>query len=231
MTRLLPTLLVLLACSFGLQARADAYTKTSEYQKERIGAFTLMVHPDVAKHPKELKVVKQVLADQIRTIERTVPFEVVKKLRKATIWLEWGSKGTAGYHPSAEWLKNNGYNPDKAKAVDIVSVRGYLAVAKGHQPFLLLHELAHFYHDTELGYDHKGLVEAYERAKNSGTYNAAKHADGGTRQAYAMTNVQEYFAELTEAYFGKNDFYPFNEEDLKKHDPEAHKLLKKLWKD
>jgi hypothetical protein len=29
----------------------------------------------------------------------------------------------------------------------------------------------------------------------------------------------KYFADLTEAYFGKNDFFPFNREDLKKYDP------------
>ncbi len=190
-----------------------------------------MVHPEVAKHPKELKELKDSLNSQIRIIERIVPFEVVKKLRKTTIWATWGTQGTAAYHPSETWLKNNGHNPDKAKGIEIVNVRGYLSVTKGNQPFLLLHELAHFYHHTEVGHDHKELIQAYENAKKRGIYNSVKHADGSMRQAYAMTNVQEYFSELTEAYFGKNDFYPFNAEDLKKHDPDGYALLKKLWKD
>ena len=44
-----------------------------------------------------------------------------------------------------------------------------------------------------------------------------------------MSNAKEYFAESTEAYFGVNDFYPFNRDDLKKHDPRMFELLGKLW--
>ena len=44
-----------------------------------------------------------------------------------------------------------------------------------------------------------------------------------------MTNAMEYFAELTEAYFGVNDFYPFNRSELQRHDPEMAKLLSKVW--
>ncbi|MEM1443526.1 MAG: hypothetical protein AAGF67_14365, partial [Verrucomicrobiota bacterium] len=48
-------------------------------------------------------------------------------------------------------------------------------------------------------------------------------------RAYALSNPMEYFAESTEAYFGRNDFYPFNREELKKHDPYMHGLLPQLW--
>ena len=44
-----------------------------------------------------------------------------------------------------------------------------------------------------------------------------------------MTDPMEYFAELSEAYFGTNDFFPFVRAELKNHDPEACKLLRKLW--
>ena len=39
----------------------------------------------------------------------------------------------------------------------------------------------------------------------------------------------EYFAETTEAYFSRNDFYPFNRDELKSHDPEMFDLLTALW--
>ena len=44
-----------------------------------------------------------------------------------------------------------------------------------------------------------------------------------------MTSPQEYFAETTEAFFGRNDFFPFTNEELQKHDPEMFKLLERLW--
>ena len=45
-----------------------------------------------------------------------------------------------------------------------------------------------------------------------------------------MTNPQEYFAENTEAFFSRNDFFPFTRAELKKHDPETFALLQRLWR-
>jgi len=44
-----------------------------------------------------------------------------------------------------------------------------------------------------------------------------------------MTAVEEYFAESTEAYFARNDFFPFTREELRQHDLVMHDLLERLW--
>lgn len=44
-----------------------------------------------------------------------------------------------------------------------------------------------------------------------------------------MTTPQEFFAEMTEAYFGVNDFYPFNRAELKESEPEIFELLQEIW--
>ena len=44
-----------------------------------------------------------------------------------------------------------------------------------------------------------------------------------------MTKPQEFFAETSEAFFSRNDFFPFTRDELKKHDPEMFALLTKLW--
>ena len=46
---------------------------------------------------------------------------------------------------------------------------------------------------------------------------------------YALTNAKEYFAELSEAYFGRNDFYPFTRKELEKHDPAGYRLMRETW--
>jgi dipeptidyl-peptidase-4 len=46
---------------------------------------------------------------------------------------------------------------------------------------------------------------------------------------YGLTNHKEYFAEATEAYFYRNDFYPFVRAELKQYDPDMHVLLEKIW--
>jgi hypothetical protein len=44
-----------------------------------------------------------------------------------------------------------------------------------------------------------------------------------------LTNEKEFFAEMTEAYFGHNDFFPFNRAELKQEEPELYELLTKIW--
>ena len=44
-----------------------------------------------------------------------------------------------------------------------------------------------------------------------------------------MSTPMEYFAESTEAFFGTNDFYPFDRADLQKHDSLMAKLIAELW--
>jgi tRNA U38,U39,U40 pseudouridine synthase TruA len=46
---------------------------------------------------------------------------------------------------------------------------------------------------------------------------------------YGRTDQMEFFAEMTEAYFGVNDFAPFNRGQLATQEPEAHALMAKVW--
>ena len=39
----------------------------------------------------------------------------------------------------------------------------------------------------------------------------------------------EFFAEMTEAYFGAYDFFPFNRAELMTAEPEIFQLLQAIW--
>ena len=98
----------------------------------------------------------------------------------------------------------------------------------------MLHELAHAYHDRVLGFDHPQIKAAYNRATKAGSYDSVERWLGPDRprvkeRSYAMVNEKEYFAELTESLFGRNDYYPFERAELERHDPAMHDLLLKLW--
>ena len=80
-----------------------------------------------------------------------------------------------------------------------------------------------------LGFDHPEILELYEQAKANGSYERVKRHNHEPQKAYAITNHKEYFAECTEAFFGENDFYPFNSRELKEHDPEMYALLTEIW--
>jgi hypothetical protein len=46
---------------------------------------------------------------------------------------------------------------------------------------------------------------------------------------YALTNHKEFFAAMTEAYFGTNDFFPFNRAELMTAEPEIYDLIRSVW--
>ena len=132
------------------------------------------------------------------------------------------------YHVSAEWLKTNGYNPEKAGGVELANAENFLKWTR-HQPSMVLHEMAHAYHHRVLGPDNPELEAALKNAKEKKLYDRVLRYGGTKGRAYAMNNATEYFAESTEAYFGTNDFYPFVRPELEEHDPAMARLVKKLW--
>ena len=102
-----------------------------------------------------------------------------------------------------------------------------------HQPYMVLHELAHAYHDQFLpdGGNNASVQQAFEAAVASKKYDSVLCEDGVSRRAYALTNRQEYFAELSESYFGQNDTYPFIRAELKQFDPRGYEAMRQAWGD
>ena len=47
--------------------------------------------------------------------------------------------------------------------------------------------------------------------------------------AYALSNRNEYFAEATEAFFGVNDFYPYNAFQLYALDPTGYEVVRTTY--
>ena len=73
------------------------------------------------------------------------------------------------------------------------------------------------------------IIAAYDKAKAAGTYEKVLLYTGKEVKHYGLTNHKEYFAEGTEAYFYRNDFYPFVRAELKQYDPVLYQLLEEIW--
>jgi len=188
----------------------------------------LLQAPDDELGRRALRFLEAKLSD----IRAVVPADKVKKLQAVTIVLDLthGKLGPMQYHPDPGWLRANGYSTDLAKCVhlpraaDVATVRNIR-----EQPWVILHELAHAYHDQVLGFDEPRIKEAYEKYKKSGRGDSTLLYNGKHVKHYALTNPIEFFAEMTEAYFGVNDFFPFNRAELKEAEPELHELLAHIW--
>lgn len=171
------------------------------------------------------------LAAQCRKVIRVLPPSSLDRVRTVPIWMSLpapGRRPTGEYHDDPVWLRRNGLDPAKAKGIEFSNIPIFEAEIK-RMPMLLLHELSHAFHNQVLGYQHDQVLKLFKTAKRNGTYDKVARKNYEPQKAYAMSNQMEYFAETTEAYFGENDFYPFNRTDLKKHDPKMFDLLGKLW--
>jgi len=172
------------------------------------------------------------LANHLQRIKILVPPEPLAKLQQIEIWIERSHPrlGAMQYHPSEGWLVRHGHDPRLARKVHITQARELLSRSQMlKHPAVILHELAHAYHDQFLSFDHPEIVAAFELAKRSGSYEQVLLYTGKRVRHYALSNHKEYFAEGTEAYFYRNDFYPFVRAELQEHDPVLHDLLANIW--
>lgn len=176
----------------------------------------------------------RLLEDRLFEIALILPPDKVDRLRKVPIWLDatHGSLTSMQYHPSAGWLKGHGFTEALEKCVHIPDAAQFASARHHHQqPWAVLHELAHAYHDQVLDFEHAEILAAWERVREGGRFEKVRHIDGHDTEHYALTNQKEFFAEMTEAYFGLNDFFPFHRADLKQSEPEVFSLMKSIWGD
>jgi hypothetical protein len=207
------------------------FVPTAEFETRSMEGWTVRVDRRLLGEEKELGAkALRLLEDQLRGVVRLVPAKAAEELRKVPVWLcvDEGTGAGAEYHPNRAWLEANGYNPDKAKAVELGKASTFLKEVR-RQPVLVLHELSHAYHDRVLGFGHAGIKAAYEAAKAGGRYEKVLFWDGRQVKHYALTDPQEYFAEGAEAFFGTNDFYPFVRAELKEFDPGLYDVLGEAW--
>ena len=202
---------------------------SDNYHTETVCGWTVKMHRDLFDDTLADDVFAAVNSD-LKKIKDTLPESAANDLKAVTIWLELNQAAFPGgvYHPSADWLVDNGYPAKWAKGVQLGVAQNYLTWTN-EQPAMLLHELAHAYDDIFFASTQPDLLSAFDAAVQSGDYELVEYINGGTQRAYALTNSKEYFAELTEAYFWKNDFFPFNREELLNHDATGYQALEIMW--
>jgi hypothetical protein len=206
---------------------------TDRYETRPLEGWTILVNKRfLVDQPELADRTLTLLRFQLYQVARRLPAKAVESLRTIRIWVEEDEPHhpCMAYHPSAEWLKSHGMNPDKARCVEIADARKFLAWTFD-QPWMVLHELAHGYHHQLLagGFGNQEVKATFDRAIEAGLYESVMRFGGKEEKAYATADPMEYFAEGTEAYFGTNDFYPFVRPELKRHDPALFTLLGKLW--
>ncbi len=228
-------LILLAGCAAPPPPAEPLRSSPEPYETRTLEGWTVRVTRVLLDEQAELgKRALRLLETKLYEVTRVVPERACAELRKVPIWLcvGEGTKGAGGaeYHPSEAWLRDHGYNPAKAKAVEIGDATHFLKFSIP-QPSVLLHELAHAYHDRVFGFGHAGIKAAYAAAVEGKRYESVLHIGGKLKRHYALTDEKEYFAEASEAWFGTNDFYPFVRAELRDFDPKLVPVLEGVWGD
>jgi hypothetical protein len=218
----------------GLHSAAPDSSKPLSHSTQNIEGWTVHVDERLLQEPDaELgRRALRLLANCLYDLKLELQPDRLQRLQQVPIWLDrsHGNLTLMQYHPSAAWLADHGYATNLAKCVHI-SQAALFASPRDHfrQPWAVLHELAHAYHDQVLGFDNPEILTAWKQFKQSARYEAVLQIDGRLEKHYGLTNPKEFFAEMSEAYFGMNDFFPFNRAELKRAEPELFALLLKIW--
>lgn len=207
------------------------YTPTSAYVPEEIEGFVVLWSPDTANDGPRIEEVRSEIEAHLALVSKALPAAALRSLRKTRIWVEWRTKPGAAveFHSSMSWILSNRRNPDKFGGIVINNTQDFVKWSKSGHDSILLHELAHAYLHSLSDYEQLLVHLAYLSAVESGKYEAVRHENGQTLRAYALTDTQEYFAELSEGYFHRNDFFPFSRDEVKAHDEEGHAMLLRAW--
>ena len=174
----------------------------------------------------------KLLTARLVAIATVVPEKPLAQLRAIPIELDldYGNLRPMQYHPSAAWLKAHGYSETLAKCMHIPNAQEFLSPFENHRmPWVVLHELAHGFHDQVLGFDEPRIRAAWQKFSDKQKKVPVLTSPGALREHYACRDPKEFFAEMTECYFGSNDFYPFVTGELKQAEPEIFGLMVAIW--
>ncbi len=206
-------ILAVLTLPLFAQEKATKQPKHFDPVKKEIEGWTVWVEPVLleGEHAEMGAKALSMLGNHLERIAILLPEKQLKEMKQLEIWIEHRHELVPmQYHPGKDWLIERGYDPRLEKKVHIT--RADALLSRHHMlkhPAVILHELAHSYHDQL--YD-KALLFTGEKVRH-----------------YGATNHKEYFSEATEAYFYHNDFYPFVRAELKIHDPRAYAEMERVW--
>lgn len=198
-----------------------------------IEGWTVHVDPELleGEHEATGDLALRVLDQRLHEIVLKLPAGPVAKLREVPIYLDRAHPlGNAHYHPDGGWLQRHGYDPAMEKAVHFTGAASLIReAASPHATSVVLHELAHAYHDRVLGFDHPDILAGYKLFCDARKFDHTPTVQGDRRPHYGLTDHKEFFAEMTEAFFTGNNYFPFNHVQLHQEHRPTYDLIARIW--
>ncbi len=217
-----------------LSVQANAQLTAPGYTNYTLNGFNVLIWDDAFEiNPTMTNQAKNLLEDKLYDFTQlNIDQTKIDSLQTVPIFLDWNTSDVS----IATYYKSNtiGTISQKFKCIAIRNIGFFIASANNEN--VVVHELAHAYHDQfASSSDNYTINNAYNNAVTNNLYQNIWTLDAGgnyfmTDEPYLMTNRDEYFAELTEAYFDINVTFPFFYTQIS-YDPDAVNMLTSIWGD
>jgi hypothetical protein len=211
------------------------------YVHVNIQGWNVFIEESIKRDKSLFSDIKRQFNKDLKRISIIIPEKPLTFLKSVKMWVSNENNypfrpnelGVVPFHRSREWLSEHGLNPEMAGGVHMINPDKVLYHHKVFEwaPMTLLHELTHAYHWSHLGNENILIQKAFENSVKNKLYREVPSRSNPTRlvEAYASSNMREYFAELTEAYFGKNDYYPKTKRELRMYDSVGFTMIETVW--
>jgi dipeptidyl-peptidase-4 len=220
--------------SLAVASPAAAFEPTANYRKHDLQEFTVYLSPELLRHKREADAVVRQADIELERVGNVVPDKALEALRKVPIWMEWNEPAdrapVARFFPGPTGVKRLGLNPGKADGIEVPCANRFLANYQDGAQWVLMHELAHAHHTLALTNKQDAAVKAaHQQAVERKLYENVEHFNGVRTRGYAVTNHFEYYAVLSEAYFGKSFNFPYDRPGLLRYDTVGYWLMHDTW--
>jgi len=204
----------------------ELYEPTTNYTVKDLVGWKVYVHNSLlpgGEHAETGAEAIRNLTDAMLRLKTWIPAGLLERLLEVKIWLEWDSTNgpwgrTPGYqyHPGRDWLLDMDFNPEKHKCVEFGSAASLAKRSPDPAVSVLLHELAHAYHDQVLTFDDPDVLAAYKRCVEGTAY---------PERDWVKSDHKEFFAGVTTRYFGRRE----ERDAVGQRDPVLEEFLQKTW--
>ncbi len=205
---------------------AKTYEPTTSYTVKNLAGWTVRVHNALLPGGEHAETGAQAmgrLTDGMLRLKTWIPAGPMAKLLKVKIWLEldstngpWGRTSGYQYHPGRDWLIDMDFNPEKHKCVEFGNAASLAKRSPDATATVLLHELAHAFHDQAITFQDPDVLAAYKRCVEGDAY---------PPRDWVKSDHKEFFAGVTTRYFGREE----EREAVGKRDSVLEDFLRKTW--